>query len=316
MLSTADFAAIAEACKAIGDDATDETGFVPVRNLLRRFKADVLSRPLLVEGMLASLSSSRSDGGSNDQQWIVLIDSERYSQTNRDIEEERSHRPLPARLRNTIAHELVHALAFRSSEFGLRLKTNVDTKEGLRKVVEAIEEKTEELSPLLLLTEKSLAFRLRGKKETLRLSDWLDIIEGSGISRYVLINRLGLLRPATDTNGFLFSAGLRNVGLGIGVWGAGIASMKGWPLFWNFDDGLVPTFLLKLNGHDRVPANRIFDDSKFAMLGGPHNVIAFETTAGTRAVPDAKRLLVEISVEERLRRDGEEFLFVVRGNAS
>lgn len=304
-----DLARIAELCTAIGNEVTDDSGFVPVRKLLLRFQADLLIRPLLAEGMLAS---RKVDADAHHSRWMVLVNEEIYPYSNRDVEDERPTRQLPQRMRNTIAHELVHSLAFRPSEFGLRLKTRTDTKETLRDFIKAIEEETEELSPLLLWSEKALEIFLRGRKESVSLFDLLSVLEKVGISRYVLINRLRLLRPASDSKGFLFSAGLRNLAIGLGVWTSSAAHIRGWPLFVNFDDGLIPSFLLKIPGHDLVPAQAIVEDTDFALLGGAKNPIAFETDAGTKGVPSATKLTIEVAMEEGLRKRGEEFLFVVR----
>ena len=52
MLSAPDIERFTEVCTAIGNEIADERGFVSIRDLLRRFNADVIVRPLLVEGML------------------------------------------------------------------------------------------------------------------------------------------------------------------------------------------------------------------------------------------------------------------------
>lgn len=308
MLAPGDAQNIAQLCKAIGNEVTEDSGFVPVRKLLSRFNADLVLRPLLVEGMLASVSPASNNG----HRWAVLVDTETYSVSRQDIQEERLTRPLPARMRNTIAHELVHSLAFRTSEFGLRLKARTDTKDGMRQLLSALERETEQFSPLLLWSEKALGVLLSGRKQHLTLLDFADLTQRFGVSRYLLITRLKMLNPAADPNGFLFSPALRNVAIGIGVWGAKGAYLKGWPLFANFDD-VVPSFILSMSGQDRMPAERLFSKPAFSMLGGADNVLEMETTAGTPASPDAKKVKVRISVEETLRRHGEEFLFTVHG---
>jgi hypothetical protein len=310
MIAPGDLARIAELCAAIGNEVTDESGFVPVRELLNRFDADLVIRPLLVEGMLVlRQESARLRNG---KKWLVLVDSETYESTSRDVEEERPTRPLPDRLRNTIAHELVHSLAFRPAEFGVRLKTRTDTKESFRQFVKAIEEETEQLSPLLLWSDKALSMLVRGRKHPLSLFDFLRVVENFGISRYVLVNRLRLLRP-TDANGFLFTPAMRNLAVGLGTWGTKTAYIKGWPLFCNFEDGLIPTFLLKTTGRDLLAADTVFSDETLAMLGGPNNVAELQVSAGTPAFPDAKKQKIKISVEEGLRKLGENFLFTVNG---
>jgi hypothetical protein len=314
MVAAGDIGRIAELCRAIGNDATDDSGFVAVRHLLARFQADLLIRPLLVEGMLASAKPA-SISTSSPTRWTVLVDSEKYPFTQLDVDEERPTRPLPHRMRNTVAHELVHSLAFRTMEFGVRLKTNTDRNKSLREFVSKLEEETERLSPLLLWSEKAIGMLLKGRKEKLSLADLIHVMDTAGISRYVLVNRLILLGLASDSGQFLFSTGLRNLAVGMGVWGARTARLKGWPLFCNFDNGIVPAFLLSMHQHECVPAESLFSDSNFAMLGGPNNVVDLRTSAGTRAVPNAKEISVQISVEQGLRRENEEFLFVVRGSS-
>ena len=314
MLAASDLTKIAEVCRAIGNEVTDDAGFVPVRRLLSRFHADLLCRPLLVEGMLASVPQSASASGNGN--WVVLVDSETYDISNKDLVEERVTRPLATRLRNTIAHELVHSLAFRLNEFSINLNVKSDTKQGMQDLVEGLETETERLSPLLLFSDDALKALLRGRKEALSLADLLHVTNNFGISRYVLVNRLCLVRSVSESADFLFSTGLRNLAVGIGVWGDSGAQIRGWPLFWNFDNGIVPSFLRRAEGHERLPAEAVFTDSSFAMLGGPIGSLALEIDAGTRAVPDAKKMKVQIEVEERLRKSGEEFLFVVRRIAS
>ena len=118
MLSSQEVAQFTEVCTKIGDEVADEGGFVKIRDLLDRFHASVIVRPLLVEGMLASINE-RPGSATQSQRWAVLVDSETYRVCDADIANESSSRPLAPRLRNTIAHELAHSLAFRPTEFGI-----------------------------------------------------------------------------------------------------------------------------------------------------------------------------------------------------
>ena len=148
MLSPREVASFAAVCGQIGNELANETGFVAIRDLLNRFHTQILIRPLLVEGMLASIEDKRG-GEANAHRWAVLIDSETYPITEADIAHETSSRPLPARLRNTVAHELVHSLAFRPSEFGITLQLAAAGVESKYDLVRSIEQATESLSPLL-----------------------------------------------------------------------------------------------------------------------------------------------------------------------
>src|SRR5690242_18828138 len=109
MLSWAiDLQAIAKACVTISDEAATDSGFVPVRRLLDRFNVAIHMRPLLVEGMLASVPDDR---GSPRNKLTVLVDSETFGVANEEIRMESEAHPLPTRFRTTVAHELLHSLA-------------------------------------------------------------------------------------------------------------------------------------------------------------------------------------------------------------
>jgi len=93
MLSAQEIAQFTEVCTRIGDEVADESGFVRIRDLLNRFHASVIVRPLLVEGMLASIHE-RPGSPPQSQRWAVLIDSETYRISEADIANESSSRPL------------------------------------------------------------------------------------------------------------------------------------------------------------------------------------------------------------------------------
>ena len=153
MLAQRELDQFAKVCTEIANDVADDSGFVSVRALLERFQAKLLIRPLLVEGMLASLDLDAREQGRTSR-WAVLVDSESYSVTDSEVREEHPGKPLPSRLRNTVAHELVHSLAFRPSEFGIKLAKSNESEKS-KALVESIERQTERFSPLLLWSEES-----------------------------------------------------------------------------------------------------------------------------------------------------------------
>jgi len=314
MQNATDFEKFAKVCRIIADEIVDSDGFVSIRNLLRGFHAGLHIRPLLVEGMLASVPK---DGGtSNNPQagWAVLVDSETYPLSSTDIEDERLGRPLPVRFRNTVAHELVHSLAFRTGEFGVRLQT-ANAEPTTNELVKAIEEDTETLSPLLLWPEKSMLKVLGAKQSSLSPNDLSEIVQVMGLSRAVLINRLRLI-PITDQHRFRLMPALKNIGIGIAQWvDKKTAVFRNWPLFINFDRNIVPTFLLNLAQQDRIHASVITTDARFAMCGGWNAETQLETTAGVADAPSAHRIRIEIAVEPGSREAGEQFFFVVRRNS-
>ena len=311
-LALSEITKIADACASIADEVADDTGFVSVRRLLSRFRARLVVRPLLVEGMLASIRDEAKTA-SEKTRWAVLVDEDTYRVSPEDIAAEIRGRALPPRLRNTIAHELTHTLAFEPCEFGIRLKANFDTDKGRSLLLREIERQTERLSPLLLWPEKAIAAMLSMRHENLGISELTDARESMGVSRELLITRLCLLRQ-DDPHRFLFSLGLRNLAIGIAEWGAGkIASVKGWPVFQNFDENTAPAFIHRLMAMKQVWANDIFSVDNFIMCGGNETCLDLETGAGTAASPNATRMRIEISAEDRDRRPGRRFLFAVRG---
>jgi hypothetical protein len=307
MLPGSDLAKLANLCISIGNEITDDTGFVSINGLLKRFNAQLAVRPLLVEGMLGSTSSA------NGSSWTVLVDSETYPCSQDEIDREAKGKTLPPRMRNTIAHELVHSLAFRTSEFGLSLKSKLDAGKNLQEFVKEIEHETERFSPLLLWSEKSLRQLLLNRSESLGLSEFVDVLKSQGISRYVLVNRLTLIRQSSLGMELLYSSGLRNIAVGFGIWSGNGALIKGWPIFWNFDNGITPSFLLDLPDHQIVAANSLIDDQTTILNGGNKYSTELVVDAGTKLVRKAKKMKVQLEIEQGPWKKGTEFLFSVRG---
>ena len=305
MLDSADARALAQTCVRIGNETADAQGFVPLHRLLDRFRAKLILRPLLVEAMLATIQDPPGQDC-----WVVLIDSEQYPLTHDDILAETAEKPLHPRLRNSVAHELAHSLAFRASEFGVRLqshKPGVDQKE----LVSAYEQETERLSPLLLCSESSLTDFVASQKEPFSAAGIRQQCRRYGISRQVFIRRLQLLGIGTE-KGPTYYTGLKNLGIGIGEWTeGGRAVLRNWPLFINFERNVVPTLFLRVRHQDRMPATEGFNDWQLALSGGE-----FAMTAGTSATPEAESVCVRCEVESGPRSPGSSFLYTVRRLAS
>jgi hypothetical protein len=303
----------ARACLTISDNVVDDRGFVPVRRLLEKFRATLVARPLLVEGMIASQRSS--DGTAGHQRWLVLVDSEKYSFSEQEVKEETSERALPERLRFTIAHELAHSLAFRVSEFGIRLR-DIDMRRSGQDLVEALEDETDSLSSLLLISQRALSNLLRGRKEAPDANEWAAARRAMGVSRPVLISRLRSL-SASDPDGLRSGYGLRNVAIGVAEWGKdGCAALRRWPIFASFDRNIYPSFLFDVAHQDYVSASDVFADRSFALCGGARATINITSDAGTEKFRNASKMLIECSSEDASRKAGARSLFVVRVRAS
>lgn len=310
MVSPVLLEAFEKACADIANEAALESGFVPVRNLLARFQADLSIRPLLVEGMIASINSDDTFTNSRSS-WMVLIDSETSGIDKAHVELEDKNRQLPARVRNTIAHELVHTLAFRPSQFGIKLAINSNEKDQ-GKFVELIERETERLSPFLLIPEKALHKLLGKKTSAISADDANVVVDALGVSRDVLINRLRALKPV-DASGLRISSGLKNVGLGIGEWtDANHAVLRKWPLFLNFDRNIVPTLFLELIHSDNLPVENIHDGLLEAAKY--HEAFEFVSDAGVGSAPRAEKMKIQFTIEKTARKPKQRFIFAVSKN--
>jgi hypothetical protein len=196
----------------------------------------------------------------------------------------------------------------------VRLKSQPNNEKKLSELVRAIETETERLSPLLLWSEKALRKLLKGKKEPCTVDELVYVAKTMGISRHILVNRLRMLHP-TEPNGFRYSNGLRNVGIGLAEWNNWrTAVLRSWPLFSNFDRNIVPAFFFKLARQD-VLAQDVWADESFAMCGGPKNAVEIVIDAGSPNTPDADKMKVRLSFEDCGRKAGTEFLYVVHKKA-
>ncbi len=308
MLAAKDLQSIADACTTISDAVADASGFVPIRNLLERFDVSLVIRPLLVEGMLASVPAQRGD--SRGSKLAVLVDSETYKVDFKEIAGEDASNPLPVRLRNTIAHELLHSLAFRPGHFGLRLQQPLGDDQSISALVEEIEEETERLTPLLLWPEKALDRLLENRPNAITPGELANLAQQFGISRQVAVTRL---RLRGHKEGIIYAPWLRDVAIGIAEWGeGGRAVFRKWPLFVNFDRNIVPSFLFNVGSQDRLPASAVIEDEHFAMRGGEYTRMSLLLDAGLKDAPKVQTMPVVFAIEAGNRKPRSEFLFVVR----
>jgi hypothetical protein len=250
------------------------------------------------------------------REWIVFIDEEMHPISLEHIRREGPYSPLAERLRNTIAHELVHSLAFRPTDFGISQMWTEPKASSPAEFVKLVERHTERLSPLLLWPESALRTRLQNQREQVSIDDLVKARRHMGISRYILINRLANLNQY-DPNDLRHSLALQNIGIGLGEWREkGRCIVKSWPLFGRFERNDVPAFLRKIRQQDGTPAEAVFPDSSFAMCGGHNRSVTCVVDAGTARNPRSTTFSVELSMEATDQSPGSNFLFVVRGPRS
>jgi hypothetical protein len=243
---------------------------------------------------------------------MVLVDSEKYQLTTKDIEGESTSNPLPERLRFTIAHELAHSLAFRVSEFSIKLQ-DIDVSKRRRELVQAIEDDTDRLSSLLLVSQKALQTLFKGRTHPPTAAELGRARKAMGVSRHVLISRLRSL-SSKDADGLRNGYGMSNMAVGIVTWMEnGAATLRKWPVFANFDRNVFPDFLIRLAHQDYLPARESFPDPVFSLCGGNENTVTLMTDAGTPSSPRAELLEITCSVEEGSRTPGSTSIYVVAG---
>jgi hypothetical protein len=300
-------AAIAAFCVEQVERLPKTHDFVPVGLLAERLGAAVLIRPLLVEAMLASVNSDASLGVERNSSWLVLLDSERFAITEEDIRNETSSSPLPVRLRNTVAHELIHCISFRYD----RLAQNSAIKKTSKKIdplIQGIERKTEKLSPLLLIPQSALV--KLSKMDAVTLTALSELRRSCAVSREVLISRLNLL-TLVDPDGLRFGTCLENVAVGMGEWiDAATPRLLPWPLYANFAGGRVPEVLRDLKRNLKVPDARLIKHPAFYLNGGDNTEAEFEINDSPHD-PIYLRMRVRLAVERVPRQAKSRFIFLM-----
>lgn len=291
---------IAATCADLGNQAADDSGFVALHRLATLLRADIEFRPLLVEAVIAAPTGP--------DKWKVLVDSETHPDGARLFPAESPQAPLSPRLRNTLAHELLHTLSFRAEEFGFRLE--LSGKETRAEAVKRLERETEGFSPFLVLPQKIIETELEARELSLEvLVDWR---RRWVVSREVLVARLGLFQSLPEFR-LRYHANVTNVAVCLAEWvNDESAALLEWPVHFNFLDGIVPEFIWQLKSKGKPQLRELFPDSEFLLNGGSKLTAQSTLPAGTAANPRADKLNVVTEIESVPRKKGETFLIVFR----
>lgn len=319
-LSLSDKMLLADKCMQISEDVKDEKGFVSAKNLSQYFDAKLVFRPLLVEAMLATDNgaSINMNDGTPASKWAVLLDSEPYpALSSLDFEKESPDHPLPNRLRFTVAHELAHTLAFRAKEFGIELSLDRSkSKNNKSEFVDAIENITDKISPLLLIPKSYIESIFSKDKEDVSINNFLRVKREMSVSYPVLVNRIKMLTD-NSVDELLTRPSLSDLAIGVGVWSdQRRASIKRWPVFVNFTKNIIPALLSELVKGKIRNFSSYIDDPSFLLNGGEKTESTAIVPAGTINNPYSEKMNIRIEVEPVQRRAGAEFLFLVQNNGS
>ena len=299
-MSPSELKQFAGTCAALGDKAANEDGFVELRRLVALMKAEVEFRPLLVEAVIAAPVGQGT--------WKVLVDSETYPDGPIRYQSETQAEPLQPRLRNTIAHELLHTLSFRSEEFGVRL--NSEKNESRAEAVKRLERETESFSPFLLLSQKVIESEIESRG--LSLETLLNWQKRWAVSREVLVARCALFQSLPEFR-LRHERCINNVAVCVGEWANnGSATLREWPLFLSFQSGIVPEFILQLRQNGRPSLADLFPDPGFILNGGSSRSTQNMLPGGTVTNPRSTELTVLAEVEDTPSKKREPFLAVFR----
>ncbi|MEI8282404.1 MAG: hypothetical protein WCG75_08365 [Armatimonadota bacterium] len=296
-------------CVKAAEELAGSDGFVPLRGLSERFKTPVVFRPLLVEAMLASITETESSRALAPTAWRVLVDSERFPITQQQFNSETSISPLPERVRNTVAHEILHSLSFRQTESGVDFRMAPKKGEEDAAFLARVERETEKLSPLLLIPQKVL--NKVANNTNFGIEDISAIHSACSVSRGVLVNRLRLLADY-DPNNLRYHSSLVNTAVGIGEWiDQKSAQFLEWPLFANFDKNRNPPFISELLRGHSVLSTTVIQDPSFILNGGTQGCCEFDGHhEGERLA--YLRMRVRLTVEDCCKKRAGRFLFLLK----
>lgn len=305
-------ATLAARCNQIARKCAGPDGFVPLRDLLSHFGARLIIRPLLVEAMLAS-SQKRIDAANveTSNEWLLLVDSETYPITEDDFVREARGAALHPRLRNTVAHELAHSLAFRAADFGIEfVSSRREVGSPGTNAVRKIEQDTEKLSPLLLIPESEFEKVFPTASDYLGFSELFDLASTCGVSAAVMVNRLDLL-TLLGIPRMLMRRSARNVLVCVGEWTSDHdLTLRHWPMFSQFDGGNVPKFVFDLQRRRDVSLREVFWCGVTEQVDpGTRTLNRCDLPGGTPRQPELLSVPFEWKVQSGVPKRGKKALF-------
>jgi hypothetical protein len=292
------FSQLLQVVAEISNRAADATGFVPLHALAREVHADVHFRPLLVEGVAAQ--PKEKDG-----RWLILIDNETHPISEEVFRQENAARPLGVRLRNTVAHELAHALGPRFEISRASHKSRTDR-------VENLEKETEQLSPALLIPTKAVEALLDQRTEAFDLEELVAARERFGVSSRVFVKRLELLNQETESR-FRYHPRFDNLVIGSGEW-LSSTKVELHPLPFRGTRGLIPEFVTQLRTYKKISIGEYFSEPDFYLNGGAQSTVRARLWLGTAAQPKSEEGAVDIFVEAVPRKADSGFLWMARSS--
>jgi hypothetical protein len=290
-----------EVAAGLSERAADETGFVALASLARVVQADIRFRPLLVEGIAAQPKS-------RDGRWLILIDNETHRVTEDMLTKESAGHPLGARVRNTVAHELAHALGPRYEEAVGRTDRSRDD------IVAVLEKDTEQLSPALLIPRRAVEALLKARSEPLGIEELVAARDRWGVSTKVFVKRFDLILQEEESS-LRHHPRLDNIVIGAGEW-LGKDRVELLPMPFKGHRGLIPEFASQLRARRKIAVAEYFPSPDFYLNGGSDPASSAEVWIGTAGSPQSERAKIKLAVDMVPRHSGEQFLWIAHSETA
>lgn len=272
-------------CRDLADKIADENGFVSIVDLLERFRAELVVRPLLVEAAIGKDPESQGD-------WLVLVDEETYGKPSGP---ERYLSPWNPRMRFSIAHELAHTITFHPKEFGFKFSLAKRKGESEQEFLLRVERQTDSATPFLLLAKRAIS-RFPGEINTKALREYC---KGYGISSNVLLSFLLHLDPTEDQD---LLEKFQNVAIGLINNGRFLPN----PLFSRFEQNLIPNLIRDIRSNKSFMIGDLGEPDSNGELG-------IVTGLGTYQFPGNEEIDFVLTVEPG---EGNRFFILQPGKAS
>lgn len=296
---------IVKKCISTSQKVASDNGFVCVHKLAEELDAEVIFSPILVEAVIAKKSDLNNEG----PLWKIVVNEEDLGDEPDMFKKETYENPLSVRLRNTIAHELVHTFQFNVRDDKLVLGKVSDSVSRSDAVLRRIEREAHRLTSFLLLPRFHFHRMIRQLPKYCGVDDLVRIREHFAVSRYIFVQALQNLRMVDDEN-ILYADSLKDVMVGVGFFGDdGVPRFQQWPTFRNFMDNSSPDFVFK---NDNAKFFLIPGISEGSMMDSKfENGAKIRTYEGSKVVPRYRKVDYILTTEAVSVSPGSRFLFML-----
>ena len=255
--------------------------------------------------MLAKKSDLNSEG----PLWKIIVNEDGHRDLPALFKKETYEEPLSVRMRNTIAHELVHTFQFNVKGNKLILGKVSDSVSRSDAVLRRIEREAHMLTSLLLLPRKQFQRRIRQLPKDCGIDDFIRIQKHFAVSRYIFVQALQNLGMADDER-IMDEDVLNDVMVGVGIFGdEGVPRFQRWPAFMKFTGNSLPDFVFKNENPTSFTIPGISGGSRLSSKF--KSGLKIRTYEGSKIVPKYRKVDYVLTSEEVKVFPGSSFLFAL-----